>query len=379
MDYIKKYFEVFIPGTACNFHCHYCYLGQHGVSTNQRAQFNFTTETMRAAINRKRLGGSCFFNFCADGETMLEHRTLEFVKTVLEEGHYALIITNGTVSNRIDEVCGWPRELRNRLTIVFSFHYLELQRLGLTDTYFENINKIWDAGCSWFSSMVQCEEYITHYDEIKELFMSKVGVLPQLAKYRDDTSQEIRIKTDRPIEEYFDLGIKEFDSGIFKFEKESYMKKVSEFCYAGEWLLYLNLCTGEMRGCYGTKPLGNLFVNPKEKIKLHCVGNNCQLSYCYNGLSRMTMGVIPERKVNYYWWYRHRVTSEGRDTFSDYMKEATSKRLFETNTEYTDKEKKKKNKEYVRFNRDDSYFSRLTLRRVCSKVKKVLTISSNKK
>lgn len=372
MEGIKKYFEVFIPGTTCNFHCHYCYLGQTGVNTNQKAQFKYTTEQMRSAISRERLGGSCYFNFCADGETLLEAKTIEFVKAVLEEGHYALIITNGTVSKRIDEICMWPRELRNRLTIVFSFHYLELQRLKLMDTYFENINKVWDAGCSWFSSMVQCEEYIEHYDEIKEMFMKKVGVLPQVSKYRDDITSDVRIKTDRPIDEYFDLGINEFDSDIFRFEKKTYMQKVSEFCYAGEWLLYLNLCTGELCACYGTYTLGNLFENPKKQLDLCCVGNNCKLPYCYNGLSRMTMGVIPERKANYYWWYRHRVTADGRDTFSEYMKEATSKRLFETNREYTEKEKKKKNKEYLRRIKPQFSLSRLSPRRVYARIKRIV-------
>lgn len=372
-DPIKRYIEVFIPGTACNLKCHYCYLAQDGIPTNQRAQFQYSQDTMRKAISKKRLGGACYFNLCADGETLLEPRTVSFLKDLLEEGHYATVVTNGTLSARFDEICSWPLELRQRIMFIFSFHYLELQRLNLTDIFFDNINKIWSAGCSWFSSMVQCEEYIEHYSEIKSLFMDKVGVLPHPVKYRDDLSPDIRIKTDRTVSEYFDLGIKEFDSMIFSFEKETYQKKVTQFCYAGDWLCYLNLCTGELRACYGYPPFDNLFQNPDKKIKFRAVGNNCNLPYCYNGLSRLTMGVVPELKYDRYWVYRHRTRADGTDTFTDYMKSVTEKRLYETNEEYSEAQKRALNRYYT-FNyhikpRIKSELSRFTPTHIAQKLK----------
>ena len=374
---IKRFIETFIPGTTCNLKCHYCYLAQDSVSTNQKACFSYSRETMKKAINKERLGGACYFNLCADGETLLEPRTVEFLKDVLEEGHYAVVVTNGTLTKRFDEICSWPLEMRQRIMFIFSFHYLELERLHLTKIYFENIRKMWDAGCSWFASMVQCEEYIERYDEIKKLFLDEVGVLPQVSKYRDDQSPDVRIKTSRPIEEYFQIGMDAFDSPAFDFERNTYQKKIHGFCYAGDWLCYLNLCTGELRACYGYPPFDNLFEHPEKPIHFQAVGKHCNMPYCYNGLSRLTIGVVPDEKFEEYWKYRNRTSLSGRDTFSDYMKAVTSKRLYETNQEYSEIKKAWTDlafgMEYHIKPRIQLELARLTPKRIACKIKKTLS------
>lgn len=343
---IKKFIEVFVPGTSCNLKCHYCYLAQVGVSTNQRSHFCFSDEQMRRSIRKERLGGACLFNICADGETMLEPRTMSFIHGLVEEGHYVNIVTNATLTSRFDEIFSWPEDQRRNINFLASFHYLELKRLGLLDTYFNNLRRAKQSGCSSIPSIVQCEEYIPHYEEIKNLFLQNLGFLPHPIKYRDDTSADFHLKTTRSSEEYFNLGIDTFHSTLFALEKETYEKHISSFCYAGDWFFYLNLCTGDMQACYAQPIMGNLFQDPDKKLNFLAIGNHCKVSYCYNGVSRIPLGLIPEYRCGYYWQYQQCLGPDGTSSFSEYFKLVTGTKLYETNQEYTPEKKFKANQIY---------------------------------
>ena len=58
-------------------------------------------------------------------------RILYIIKSILEQGHYVNITTNGTMTNRFKEIITWPKELLKNLFFSFSLHYIELKKNNL--------------------------------------------------------------------------------------------------------------------------------------------------------------------------------------------------------------------------------------------------------
>ena len=90
--------------------------------------FNYPPEHVRKALSKERLGGTCLINLCAGGETLLARETVNYARELLSEGHYVMIVTNGTVSKRFDEFASFPKELKKHLFFKFSYHYLEFKK-----------------------------------------------------------------------------------------------------------------------------------------------------------------------------------------------------------------------------------------------------------
>ena len=182
---------------------------------------------------------------------MLDDITMEFIYGLLKEGHYVNIVTNATITKRIDEICNsLPLDQRNRIMFIASFHYLELKNKKLLKTYYDNLIKLRNSGVSYYTPMVLCNDYIKIADEIKSSCNEALGIIPQTVRVRDQKSSDLHILTDMEIDDYYDFGIKKFNSKSMQFERDWYQKKINEFCYAGDWYFYLDLCTGEMRACY---------------------------------------------------------------------------------------------------------------------------------
>lgn len=186
MDKIKRYIDCYIPTETCNLRCHYCYIAQQRKFNTKLARFSQSPEIIRQALSKKRLGGVCLLNMCAGGETLLSEEVLPIVKQLLLEGHYVMIVTNGTVTKRFEEVAQWPKELLSHLFFKFSFHYLEMKRLNMMERYFANIQMIKAAGVSFTVEITPADELVPYIDEIKEISEKNLGALPHITIARDD-------------------------------------------------------------------------------------------------------------------------------------------------------------------------------------------------
>ena len=104
MDKIKRFIDCYVPVTTCTLRCHYCYITHHRLFDNKLPTFKYTPEQVRKALSKERLGGICLINFCGGGETLLPPEIVKYIRVLLEEGHYIMIVTNATVSKRFDLV-----------------------------------------------------------------------------------------------------------------------------------------------------------------------------------------------------------------------------------------------------------------------------------
>lgn len=344
---IKKFLDCYIPTETCNLRCHYCYITQNRKFHNKIAKFEYSPEYIRKALSKERLGGSCLINLCAGGETLIAEEVIDVVRELLEEGHYVMIVTNGTLTNRFKKIAEFPKELMDRLFFKFSFHYLEFLRLNIMDRFFENVELMRDAGASFTIEITPSDELIEHIEDIKELCHDRLGTLCHITVARVN-SGEIAVLSNKEFDEYKEIW-GQFDSDLFKFKADIFSKKRKEFCYAGEWTLYINLVTGEYQQCYCGVKLGNIYKDIDKPLKTLPIGNNCTLPHCFNGHAFLSLGAIPELNTPTYNTLRNRVDSEGKQWLSESMNQFMQGKLKEENKEYTEEEKRRinlKNKMY---------------------------------
>ena len=186
MDTIKRYIDIYVPVTTCTLRCSYCYITTHRLFEGALPEFKYSPEFVRKALSKERLGGTCLLNFCAGGETLLTPRLLEYVRALLEEGHYVMIVTNATLTKRFDEIALWPQALLKHLFFKFSYHYLELKKRGLLDVFFTNIRKVRDAGCSFTLELTPSDDAVPYIEEIKATAIRELGAMNHCTIARDE-------------------------------------------------------------------------------------------------------------------------------------------------------------------------------------------------
>jgi len=340
-------------------------------------------EYIGKALSQERFGGVCLFSLTGAGETLIPREVVFITKEILNQGHYVNITTNGTLSKRFDEIVSFPKPFLERLHICFSFHYLELVRTSQVQEFFDNINKIREAGCSFFVKINLCDEYLPYLDEIKNLCVEKIGALPQVAVTRDQSGGYISLRTHLPTDEYIRIG-RSFNSPLFDFEMKTFLSKRREFCYAGDWPFKLYLHTGILRSCYDSYSTQDIFKDPNKPIKFQAVGNNCNSTYCVNSAHFMALGVIPEIYSPSYAELRDRPDAKW---YTPKMRAFLDSRLWEENREYNQSRKLLANaSEFFRtVTRRFSHYDffdypppahirrRLPLRKLGNKFKKLLT------
>ena len=346
MDELKRFIDCYIPTETCNLRCHYCYITQKRKFNNKIASFDKSPKVIRAALSQKRLGGTCLLNLCAGGETLLSDEVLPVVKELLLEGHYVMIVTNGTVTKRFEEVSQWPSELLSRLFFKFSFHYLEMIRLNLMDKFFTNVNLVRQAGASFTIEVTPSDELIPHIEDLKSICQKYVGALPHITIARDDKTNGIDILSKYSFEEYKNIW-GTFESKLFDFKSQIFYKHRSEFCYAGDWSLYLNLNSGRLTQCYCGEYLCNIYDDIEKPINFKPVGYRCTLPHCYNGHAFLALGDIPEiNSVITYADERNRVCTDGSEWLGTDMKNFMNQKLYNNNDEYSLLKKKLINLSY---------------------------------
>ena len=331
MDEIKKFIECLLPVTACNLRCSYCYIIQEGRRKSELPKLKYSPEHIGKALNKKRLGGTCYFSICGAGETLIPIESIQIVKAILDQGHFVNVTTNGTLTHRFEEIITWPKETLERLQFAFSFHYLELLRFNKLEEFFNNINKVRQAGCSFIVQINLCDEYVPYLEEIKKLCMEHVGALPHVAATRDEMASEIKLMTKYTKEEYYNLA-KSFNSKLFDFTMKNFMVKRKEFCYAGEWAFALDLGSGILKQCYFQNELQNIFEDIDKPIKTRAVGKKCRNAFCTNSSHFMSLGVIPSIKTPSYYDLRKR---DGADWYNLRMAKFVNGRLYDNNKQYS--------------------------------------------
>ena len=334
---ISKLVVITVPITACNLHCHYCCISISDGWKADAIKIKQSPQFIRKALSKERLGGVSLVNITGWGETLLPPTMPEIIKELLEEGHYMEVVTNGTLSNRFDEIAKISSELLSHLEFKFSFHYQELTRLGKLDEFFENVKKMHESGCSFTLELMPNDELIPSIDSIKALCLEKVGAFCHLTVGRDDKDGR-SLLTSMSREEYVETW-GTFGSKMFEYKMDIYNVKRREFCYAGMWTIYVNLSTGDAAQCYGIKPNQNIYKDLNKPIIFRPVGHGCKEPFCYNGHAFLTMGVIPELQSPTYADIRNRTTIDGDEWFSKEAKEAFSYKLYDSNQELSKTQK----------------------------------------
>ena len=230
-DKIVKFINVTVPVYFCNLGCSYCYLGQNEVDLKKMDAIYHAPEYIRYALSKKRLGGIAFINFCGAGETLLSNSIVKIVHELINEGHYIQIVTNATVSSRIDEILNSDIDL-SHLFFKCSLHYRQLKKMGLLTIFADNVKKLWNAGASITVEMMPEDELIPMVDEVKIFCMNHFGALPHISVARDERYKDFRILSKYSEKEYKKIW-GGFDSKLFEFKMNHLDSQRERDCKAG--------------------------------------------------------------------------------------------------------------------------------------------------
>lgn len=336
MEKIKRAILCAIPMSICNLRCRYCYLSQRDECyQGTQIYYKYSPEHIAKAFSKERLGGVCYFNLCADGETLLAKDIDKYIYAIASQGHYVEIVTNLTITKVLDKILDFPLEILQHLTFKCSFHYLQLKERNLLDVFANNVKSIWKHSCSANIEITPDDELIPYIDEVKEFSMRNFGALPHLSIARDDRTGHDYL-TSLSIDEY-DKTWSQFDSDFWKFKKTIFNKKRTEFCYAGRWSLYVNLATGDSTQCYCSRYKQNIFKNLNKPIDFVAI-NSCPDTHCYNGHMLLTLGCIPGFTDTKYGDIRNRIKADGSQWLQPEILSFLNTKLEESNELLTDKE-----------------------------------------
>lgn len=319
MDRIHKFICVVVPTTACNLRCSYCYLRCYKAKPVGLDCVKYSPAQFRRALSRKRLGGVCLFNFTANGETLLYPQMIEYVRELLEEGHYVEVVTNATIESAFASLASFPKELLSHLMMKCSFHYQQLRERGLLDLFFKNVRMIRDAGASFTVELMPHDEILPFRDEIRNLMIKEVGAPCHLTVGRDAAVSTLPILTHMPIDEYRKAWSL-FDSKLFEYKLSVFGRKQTGFCYAGEWMGVVNLATGVMSQCYCGIKSFNIFSSLDKPLPFTAIGAMCREPHCYNAHAWLTFGCIPDSPAPYYDEMRNRVCEDGSEWLKPQVK-----------------------------------------------------------
>lgn len=335
---IHKFIELLVHGTTeCNFHCEYCYVWRKNEFTKGRETSEYTPAEIRNALSQKKLGGPCHINACALGETLLSKDIVALAYELLDEGHYLSIITNGTITPKIDEILRFPGHLLERMFFKLSFHYAELKRTRLLPVFWDNVEKIKNSPCSYSLEITPCDSLVGKIDAIKKEFAEKAGsAMPHITFTRDANKEGLDLLSDMSLEEY-EATWKTFDSELFRLKRDLYKKQIYQVCYAGNWSYRINAVNGNLQSCYQQELSGTIFDKSQKTLPILTVGNHCRLNYCFNNHAFLAWGTAPEIPCASYFTVRDRTDSDSRHWVKETYAAAMRQKLYENNFQYVDR------------------------------------------
>lgn len=347
---MKKWIGLHLPTNTCNLSCSYCYVNK---ATNKLNKLELPLHKIKRAFAPERLGGCCFINICSNGETLMPENVLGVIQCLAEMGHYIMILSNGTLTDRFKALLCFPEELQKRIFIKFSFHYEELKRKKMLDIFFNNVNNVKKSDCSLSVEMMACDEWLGEADEIKRICLEKIGALPHVNIPRDERQYSLGVLSKYSLKNFIQIWKnKGFESEFFDFRAQTFGKHVDYFCYAGIRSIWINMKTGDMMQCYHTTNYKQDFFDLSQEIEWLPVGNNCCEPWCYNSHAFMTTGVLttPEGVENCsYFSVRNRHTQDGYNWVKPEMRKAFEEGVEQI--ELTDNEKKAANERNALFPR----------------------------
>lgn len=329
---MKKMFLFAIPLSVCNLRCHYCYL------TTRESSFEgvipamrYSPEEIAYAMRLERVGGSSYFNLCADGETLILPDIERYIDLLAKEGHYIEVVSNMVLTKRLDKVLALGRDVLSHVEFKCSFHWQQLKEHGLLETFADNVNRAYEAGASINVEVTPPDELIPEIDELKAFSLEHFGALPHLSIARDDSTGGIERLTNLNLEKY-NRTWSDFDSGFWSFKTTIFGKKQTDFCYAGAWSYYVNMATGEATQCYCGSKVGNLFATPDEPLPEKPIGK-CPIAHCYNGHMLLTLGLIPDATNVRYGDIRDRMRMDGTHWLQPELHAFFNEKVSESNEE----------------------------------------------
>lgn len=290
---LQRVIFVQIPNLWCNFRCSYCYLIQNNenVLIGETMRYPHKPEYISKALNYKRLGGMAYIDLTSFGETLLYKDIVELTKLLLKEGHIVSITTNGTITDRLNELLGIEDKLKERLFIRFSFHFKELEKKNLTLKFFENVKAVQKSVASMTVMMVAEDTYLPYKDKIKKIFIKELGALPQLDFVRESTNDRFALLSKKTLEEYLEEW-SDFKSKKFEHRRHFFERKITEWCHAGDCCSFLNIFTGELYACSQTPSFTNIYNDITQEIQFKEFGFGCPCDWCVNTIMWENFGAI---------------------------------------------------------------------------------------
>lgn len=332
---MKRIINCIMPVTACNFKCHYCYIGQTVGFKGEIKELPKSLEFIAHALRPERIGEGCHLSLCGSGETLLAPYIVELVKRFTDMGHYCAIITNGTLSNRIDELCALPPENQRHIFVKFSFHYLELIKRNLLEQFWKNVHKIRNTECSFTIELTVNDESIPYIPAIQQNCMENAGAQCHLVESRDNRSTDFRRLTQLPEKEH-KAAWEQLSSPLFNFQQTTWGKKRREFCYAGDWVTNFYLETGDVYTCFADgQKIGNLYEDVENPFPFVAVGENCPWAHCFPSYVLLTSGAIPSFSAPTYAEMRNRTCADGSTWLKPSIQSFFGSRFCEANQEYS--------------------------------------------
>lgn len=337
---VHRFIDINISGTTtCNFHCEYCYVWRkEEFKKGNILSEKHSVKEIREGLSKERLGGVCFINLCARGETLLARDIVELIYALLDEGHYVSVVTNGTVTSKIKEILSLPENLLGRMFFKISFHYIELKRLGVLKGFWDNIDEISRSKCSYTLEITPGDSTVEYIDEIKDMVLKKKnGALPHVSFTRDSNKTGFDLLSEHPIEDYREIW-GQFNSKMFDLKSKWYGKNMQRYqCYAGNWSYLVDLNSGNIKSCYRGDIIGNIFDQEMKVFPVKPVDHNCKVAYCFNNHAFLAWGCVPDILCDSYLEMRDRVDKKGKAWIKPEMAAAMSQKLSDHNYQHLGK------------------------------------------